>query len=123
MPPKRRSKNPSGSKEQAKKAKLSIPANSLFFNTLGEAGLSVHSEGCKLSHEGSTFQQKLSKSLASEESVSEFVASMEESLEDEQLFFCCLLPTEVSSSSEEDLFPSAVSANQLQVGLINELRF
>ena len=77
----------------------------------------MHSDGCKLSQESSAFQQKLCKTLTGEEdSITEFVASMEEGLEQEQIFFSCLLPTEVCSSSDADeLFPTAISSNQMQV--------
>ena len=120
MGSKRRSRNQSGSSsktKEAKRAKFSVPENSLFFETLNKAGLTVHSDGCKLSQESSAFQQKLSKMLTGEDSITEFVTSMEEGLEQEQMFFSCLLPTEVCSSSDADeLFPTAISSNQMQVG-------
>ena len=114
MKPKRRSKSSSNSTSATDhhKAKRPKPSNdTIFFQLLKKAGLSFQSDGCRLAHEGTAFQQKLSKLLTSEEVISDFVTSLEESLEEEQLFLCSLLPTEVGIS--DDLFPA--STNQVQV--------
>ena len=113
------------SKKRSKKLEepSRIPQN-IFTRLMSEAGIIFDLKGNKIKADPVTFNKKLNRIILSRnDEISEtkdcLAASLEESIEDEQFFISCLMPTKFDASFNElDLTLSQMSSSIL---VLNEI--
>ena len=99
-----------------------FPSN-IFTRLVSEAGVAFSLKGNKINTDPITFCQKLNKSIEMRdgnvnETIESFANALEESIEDEKVLICCLMPTELSVELDELGLTSSQVPNSVQVCLM-----
>ena len=110
------------SRKRAKKtpeAADDVPKN-IFTRLVGEAGITLSVKGNKISTVPVLFRQKLDRLILSRsddlsETIESFRTALEESIENEKFFVCCLMPTELSVALDDLGLTSSQMPNSIQV--------
>lgn len=113
-------KNKKHSKKSIEKA--IIPQN-IFTRFLSDAGVVFDVKGNKLETDPVTFWKKLDKIILTrndnvEETKESLITALDKSIENEQFFVSCLMPTELSVSLEDLGFTSSQISSSIQVSKI-----
>lgn len=99
--------------------KAIIPQN-IFTRFLSDAGVVFDVKGNKLETDPVTFWKKLDKIILTkndnvDETKESLVTALDKSIENEQFFVSCLMPTELSVSLEDLGFTSSQISSSIQV--------